>query len=55
LLAHDGRFLAMKGLYPEDELAQLPEDIDVIAVDPLSVPGTTGARHLVKLGFNAQA
>jgi 16S rRNA (guanine527-N7)-methyltransferase len=55
LLARDGRFLAMKGLYPEEELAQLPEDIDVIAVDPLSVPGTTGARHLVKLGFNAQA
>lgn len=55
LLASDGRFLAMKGLYPEEELAQLPEDIDVIAVDPLSVPGTTGARHLVKLGIRVQA
>lgn len=54
LLAEDGRFLAMKGLYPEAELAELPQDIEVSAVNPLHVPGTDGARHLVILGFSHQ-
>lgn len=51
LLAPQGRFIAMKGLYPEAELAELPEDIRVIAVNALQVPGTEGERHLVELGF----
>lgn len=51
LLAADGRFLAMKGLYPEAELAELPDDIEVLAVSPLTVPGTDGERHLVELGI----
>lgn len=54
LLASDGQYLAMKGQYPTEEIADLPADIDVIAVDPLDVPGTEGARHLVKLGFSKQ-
>lgn len=52
LLAEDGRFIAMKGLYPHDELEQLPSDIKIIAVSELRVPGTSGARHLVELGFS---
>ena len=51
LLAPEGRFIAMKGLYPDAELAELPEDIRVIAVNALQVPGTEGERHLVELGF----
>ena len=51
LLASDGRFLAMKRQYPDVEIADLPQDIKVIAVNPLRVPGTDGERHLVELGF----
>jgi len=51
LLAENGRFLAMKGLYPDAELAELPEDIEIMAVSPLNVPGTDGERHLVELGI----
>jgi 16S rRNA (guanine527-N7)-methyltransferase len=53
LLAEDGRFIAMKGLYPHDEIAQLPADIDVHNVTALSVPGTDGERHLVELGIKS--
>ncbi|MDN3647343.1 16S rRNA (guanine(527)-N(7))-methyltransferase RsmG [Reinekea marina] len=51
LLSSDGRFIAMKGQYPEDEIAQLPEDIDVLAVSPIKVPGNEGERHMVELGI----
>ncbi len=51
LLAPNGRFLAMKGQFPEAELAELPADVTVIAVNPLQVPGTDGERHLVELGL----
>lgn len=54
LLADDGRFLAMKGVYPDQELAELPADIEVFSVKPLNVPGTDGQRHLVELGFKAK-
>ncbi|MBB1488340.1 16S rRNA (guanine(527)-N(7))-methyltransferase RsmG [Oceanospirillum sediminis] len=45
----DTQWLAMKGVYPEDELAVLPDDILCQAVHVLSVPGTDGERHLVEL------
>ncbi len=51
LLAEHGQFLAMKGQYPEAELADLPADIDVLAVQQLHVPGLPGERHLVRLGL----
>jgi 16S rRNA (guanine527-N7)-methyltransferase len=45
LLAQDGVWLAMKGVHPYDELAQLP---GVVAhVLPLKVPGLDAQRHLV--------
>lgn len=53
LLAPDGVFVAMKGQYPDAELAELPADIVVQAVRQLQVPGADGQRHLVLLGQNA--
>jgi 16S rRNA (guanine527-N7)-methyltransferase len=49
LLAPDGRWLAMKGLRPDDELKALPTDITVEAAIPLTVPGLDAERHLIIL------
>jgi 16S rRNA (guanine527-N7)-methyltransferase len=49
LLASDGRFLAMKGTYPHEELALLPPGFRVEAVIELKVPGLEGTRHLVRI------
>lgn len=43
------RFLAMKGVYPQQELEQLPATVKVAKVLPLTVPGADGERHLVVL------
>jgi 16S rRNA (guanine527-N7)-methyltransferase len=47
LIAPDGCMLAMKGVYPHEELAHLPADVRVLASPALEVPGLDGARHLV--------
>ncbi|MGB8434077.1 MAG: 16S rRNA (guanine(527)-N(7))-methyltransferase RsmG [Burkholderiales bacterium] len=47
LLAVRGVFAAMKGAYPDAELARLPKDYRVRSVKRLVVPGLTGERHLV--------
>ena len=49
LLAPGGRWLAMKGVRPDDELKALPADITVEAIIPLSVPGLEAERHLIIL------
>ncbi|MGB0359985.1 MAG: 16S rRNA (guanine(527)-N(7))-methyltransferase RsmG [Endozoicomonas sp.] len=51
LLSHSGVYLAMKGLYPEDELKELMDrhEIELVGCEPLNVPGTEGNRHLVIL------
>ena len=46
LCAPGGRFLAMKGVYPEEELAAIPADYVVNEVVALKVPGLDAARHL---------
>ncbi len=49
-LAPGGVWLAMKGKMPvlrDGELAQLPDDIDVFHVEPLTVPGLEAERCLV--------
>lgn len=53
LLAHGGRWLAMKGVWPQDEIEHLPEDITVETVHRLAVPGVDGERHLVVLSSAA--
>ena len=49
LLAPGGRWLAMKGQRPDDELKALPDDIAVEAIVPLEVPGLAAERHLIIL------
>lgn len=44
-----GRFYALKGLRPDDELASLPEGIALQEVVKLRVPELEGERHLVIL------
>ncbi|EKI6023885.1 16S rRNA (guanine(527)-N(7))-methyltransferase RsmG [Salmonella enterica] len=42
-----GRFYALKGQLPEDEIASLPDDFSVESVEKLRVPQLEGERHLV--------
>lgn len=49
LLTTDGYWAALKGVYPYEEIAQLPADIRVQAVEALQVPNLEAERHLVKL------
>lgn len=49
LLAPGGRLLAMKGRYPEDEMAKKLNGWKVVATHTLQVPGLDEQRHLVEL------
>jgi len=49
LLDAGGCWLAMKGVWPHDEIARLADDVRVDAVHSLQVPGVEAARHLVVL------
>jgi 16S rRNA (guanine527-N7)-methyltransferase len=49
LLKPTGRWLAMKGLYPNEEIAQLPASVKVSADHALVVPGLEASRHLIVL------
>lgn len=49
LLAPGGRWLAMKGVRPDEEIAALPADVSVETIIPLSVPGLDAERHLIIL------
>ena len=47
LVAPHGRLVAMKGLYPHEELDQLPSDVVIAEVPAVRVPGLDVQRHLV--------
>ena len=49
LLAPGGRWLAMKGLYPHEEIAQLPAWVRLSAEHVLTIPGLDATRHLIIL------
>ena len=44
-----GRFYALKGQYPKDELSQLPAEIELVTSYPIVVPKLQGERHLIEL------
>lgn len=50
--AKTGRFYALKGIRPDDELAQLPPGIELVSVERLHVPTLDGERHLIILKAN---
>ncbi len=47
-----GRFYALKGQLPGDEIASLPDDFSVESVEKLRVPQLEGERHLVIIKSN---
>lgn len=47
LLEKGGRFIAMKGVFPAEEIAVLPPGWRVANAKPLQVPGLDAERHLV--------
>ncbi|MGH8073094.1 MAG: 16S rRNA (guanine(527)-N(7))-methyltransferase RsmG [Lysobacter sp.] len=47
LLKPEGCLLAMKGVYPADEIAALPAGWSVTGSHPLRVPGLDAERHLL--------
>ncbi|EAA3839815.1 16S rRNA (guanine(527)-N(7))-methyltransferase RsmG [Salmonella enterica] len=47
-----GRFYALKGQLPEDEIASLPDEFSVEFVEKLRVPQLEGERHLVIIKSN---
>lgn len=47
ILAERAEWMAMKGKHPDEELAQLPADIDVFHVEQLQVPGLDAQRCLI--------
>lgn len=49
-----GKFLAMKGQYPQAELDQLPPEFVATSVNILEVPGIQAERHVVDIRFNNQ-
>ncbi|KNC90849.1 16S rRNA (guanine(527)-N(7))-methyltransferase RsmG [Trabulsiella odontotermitis] len=52
LPAPSGRFYALKGHVPDDEIAQLPAGFAVENIIKLQVPELDGERHLVLLNHN---
>jgi len=46
-LAPSGKMFAMKGVHPDEELALLPPEFEVLATPALKVPGLDASRHLI--------
>ncbi|GAA6205550.1 MULTISPECIES: 16S rRNA (guanine(527)-N(7))-methyltransferase RsmG [Thalassotalea] len=52
LIDQNGRFYALKGQYPKDELTQLPNDVSLIKSHEITVPNLVGERHVIELKKN---
>ena len=52
LPAENGRFYALKGQRPDDEISQLPTEFSVENIVELRVPHLEGERHLVTIRAN---
>lgn len=55
LLEEGGRFIALKGVMPNEEIARLPAGWKVDRVESLTVPGLGAERHLVFVEAGGQA
>lgn len=53
LLAEHGQFLMMKGVYPEDEIREIPDKFKLLNVHKLEIKGLDAQRHIVLIGANA--
>lgn len=49
LCTRGGRVLIMKGVFPTEELAEMPGGYEIVQVVPLRVPGLRARRHLVHI------
>jgi len=49
-LAPGGRLVAMKGIYPHEEVTQLPSEWQLQEAIALTVPGLRAQRHLLLIG-----
>jgi 16S rRNA (guanine527-N7)-methyltransferase len=49
VLAPGGRIWAMKGVRPDEEIARLPADAEVLQIIRLNVPALDAERHLVEI------
>lgn len=47
LPAEKGRFYALKGLYPQEELDELPANYKTESIEQINVPGIDASRHIV--------
>jgi len=54
LLQQQGRFLAMKGQVPHEEITALPAVFSVVAIHPLNIPGVQVIRHVIDIRKNQQ-
>jgi len=52
---HSTLLLAMKGVYPEQELEELPDWVNVQSVEPLTVPYLHAERHVVLMSISKQS
>jgi len=43
------KIIAMKGQYPTDELAMLPDDFKLVSANKVNVPGSMGERHIIEM------
>ena len=48
----NGKFLAMKGQIPEEEIAQLPEGFRIEEINDLRIFGLHAQRHLIQIAFD---
>ncbi|RKP58492.1 16S rRNA (guanine(527)-N(7))-methyltransferase RsmG [Pararobbsia silviterrae] len=55
VLAPDGRIWAMKGVRPDDEIARLPADAEVLQVIRLNVPALDAERHLIEIRISSHS
>lgn len=47
LLAPSGQFLAMKGVYPQAEIQEMPEAFTLVGAHKLTIKGLAAERHVV--------